>query len=334
MYQPKVRGLTRPATFLLLLVLSACSSTVEEPGSSEGEVSSSSNPVVPRTLGAVSVRLPSRSADDVRQKAAELLALFPGDRTVAAENVRSAPQARGRVIAVAMERPSVRIDYESTTDTFELADVELARVRDGVDISEAGARARLNDVLQSLTARGIVAGNEFALSDAAFSPLIQGEGSSEGGLPTESIKEYVFFMPRRIGGIVLNDGGQRDLGLKVSIHRGGLLRRLRISGLGASITGNPSGVTATVDGPTLAARVETDFPGSEITPLGLRYSLGAAGGGEPREMFRVSSTTLTDGVEVKARAKIVYYSITNGTARPEIWPTPNPESGSSEPQRP
>jgi hypothetical protein len=138
-----------------------------------------------------------------------------------------------------------------------------------------------------------------------------GEGHSSGAPPVESVKEYKFFVPRKVNGIVVNDGGLHDLGLKVMIHRSGALRGIRIKAANLVVSLGAV-LQERVDSSDLDQRVHVDFPSSIIEPLGLRYSLGATSA-EPRRAYQVARRTLVDGYVVNSRAKIVYYSITDAS---------------------
>jgi hypothetical protein len=330
-----------PSVLQALLVvstvgLSACTSKIDEPERNPNETRTSAGSAlnVPAELRAISITLPSRSSDQVKQSAAALFRVFAGGAQIQSSEIASArmPGSGPEVLALGAPQrfPSVRVQYYSSTDTFELNDVELARVRDGVEVSESQAKGRAETVLQSLVASAIVAGDDYSLADAQISRVVQGIGHSSGGPPVESTKEYRFFVPRKLDGIVLNDGGHRDLGLKIMIHRSGALKGLKISGLGVNVASAPGVIPRRLDSGTLDARVRTEFPSSEITPLGLRYSLGAKGG-EPRQVYKVSRQSMVDGHLVKSRAVMVYYSVADGSTPPETWPKPNPDDVSSRP---
>ena len=314
-----------------LVLLSACSNKVAEPDGfgSSSNTNQTSNAV--RTRRAATVTIPIRSENDLKEKAAAVLRLFPAGSSVAVADVGIAPEAQLDTTLGSAKAPQIRVDYDPKVDRFLAIDVELAKVRDGVEVSEAVARQRLEVVVRSAVAAGIIGEKDYSLSDANVTPLMQGEGDSSGAPPVESVKEYRFFMPRKIDGIVLNDGGQRDLGLKVMIHRSGALAGLQVAAIGARVVFGGD-VSIAVSASELSRRVETDFPSSTILPLGLRYSLNHPNG-DPRQTYRVSLRTIIDGEVTNARAKTVYYSITDPSLSPEIWPTPNPDEKSDRPRR-
>jgi hypothetical protein len=321
------------STAVVLLAFAACSSTIGEPEGSASTTGTTTAAVGPSSFSAVTARVPTRSEDEIKRKTAALLGVFAGGSGVAASDVSAATLAANRIALSATNRvPGVRANYDADTDSFEAVDVELARVRDGVEVSEADARKKFEAALASLVAANVVSEGDYVPADARVSRVIQGIGSSTGGAPVESTKEYRFFVPRKIGGIVVNDGGQHDIGVRIMVHRSGALRGIRVSGAGVKPSmGNATTRQIAVD--SLDKRVESDFPNSEITPLGLRYSLGASGA-EPRQVYKVSRRELMDGVVVHARAQMVYYSATNASLPPEIWPKPNPGDTSNRPRTP
>jgi hypothetical protein len=179
---------------------------------------------------------------------------------------------------------------------------------------------------------GVVRDGDYPLAKTTMTKLVQGIGDSTGAPPQESVKEYRFFVPRVLDGILVNDGGQLDLGLQVSIHRGGKLRGVRLSGAGLDMSLGAS-VATRVLAEDLDRRVREDFANSEVEPLGLRYSMGPLHS-EPRHAYKISRRAVVDGREVRSRAIIAYYSVVDAARPPEIWPPPNPDDRSTPPREP
>lgn len=310
------------------IMLTACSDKVAEPDVNGSAVDTPAASLNARVRRAARVTISRRSDTDLKQKTAALLRLFPAGSTLLDADVDAASDGEVDTVLGASRLPGIRVDHENKSDTFRIADIELANVRDGVAISEEAARQRFEAVMRSAFAAGIVKEKDYPPSDASMTRLMQGEGNSSGAPPVESVKEYRFFVPRKVDGIVLNDGGQRDLGMKVSIHRSGALRDIQLSAAGATVEFGGA-VTANVDERELDERVEKDFPSSTIQPLGLRYSLNHPNG-EPRQTYRVSLRSIIDGEVTNARAKTVYYSVSDPSLPPEVWPTPNPDERSDQ----
>lgn len=225
----------------------------------------------------------------------------------------------------------IRVQYDASNDTFEATDVELSRVRDGASVSEKEARAEFDEVAAKLISSGVVEASDYDLNDVRVSRMVQGIGHSSGGAPTETTKEYRFFAPRKINGVVLADAGQRELGLRVAIHKSGMLKGIKASAIGVLVSEGKSAVTRSVDQATLDRRVAAEFPDSTVTSLGTRYTLGTKGLSEPRQAYQVSRRSVIDGQVVNSRAQVVSYSVADRSAPPQIWPTPNPGDVSSQP---
>jgi hypothetical protein len=313
---------------IVLLVLSACSGRVDEPqGSPSGRASNALT--TPATLRGFSIGIPQRDQTQAKEPVASLLAILSGEPIEPLDVAADSTSATKHIFGV-KKLPTIRAEWDSSTDTFNAIDVELARVRDGVEVSESEARGRASAALQSMVAHGVIAPDAFSMSDADVHRVVQGVGSSAGEAPVESTKEFRFFLPRRIDGIVVNDGGHLDLGMRILVHRSGVVRGIKISGLGLSATVAAGSEGQPIDSSVFDRRVTAEFPDSTITPLGLRYSLGSDG--EPRQVYRVSRNVMVDGALVHSRAKLVYYSTKDGSTAPQIWPTPNPGDSSMQPK--
>ena len=251
---------------------------------------------------------------------AGLLNLFSEESSVDGADVNAASLAAGvTLLGATRGHPGLRAEHESATDTFEVSDVELARVRDGVVVSESEARGRAEEVLRALAAEGLVGPQDFDATDAIVSTVIQGIGDSSGAPPVGMVKGYRFFIPRRFGGVILNDGGQHDLGIRIVVHRSGTLQSVKLSGLGVEAASSPDSVVRRVDEKTIDRRVEADYPNSTITSLGLRYSLGAKTA-EPRQVYKVSRNIVVDGEVTHERAVMVHCSVTDDSLAPYVWP--------------
>lgn len=312
----------------LTLVLSACSKSIEEPeGSIEGQVSSALS--WPSTVRDFSIAIPQRDEADVKQPLAALLTVMSGEQVEESDLAGEAITEKRYAFTV-RNLPAVRAEWNSSSDTFEAINVELARVREGIEIEEADALERADAALQSLIAHGVVDGDAFSMGDVDVHRVVQGVGSSVGGPPVESTKEYRIFLPQRLDGIIVSNGRHLDLGIRILVHRSGVVRGIRVSGLGLNPVAAAGSDKGTVDSAVLDRRVQSEFPSSTITPLGLRYSLGST---EARQVYRVSRKTVIDGVDINGRAKLIYYSVKDGSAPPQIWPTPNPnDMGDPRPQ--
>ena len=91
-----------------LVVLSGCSDTIDEPaGSTLPIVTTEAAATAPRTA---SVMRPNRSTDDVKEKAASLMRLFPGGVQVGRADVGAADAFGTSTALGARQVPRVRVD--------------------------------------------------------------------------------------------------------------------------------------------------------------------------------------------------------------------------------
>jgi hypothetical protein len=315
------------AMLLVPVVLAAaCSARVDEP--TESSPVRDQSRAESKPVRSFSLTLKERSDSDLKVVTAKLLRIVGQGESNAADKVVLVRREDRVALGAPEIYPSLRAQYERP-DLFEVSNVELPRVRDGVLISDEEAEARAGAVLEQLRAEGLVATDE-SIADAETSQVIQGVGHSDGSAPVRSVKEYRFFLPLKLDGIVVNDGEQQDLGVRIAIHRSGAVQSVRIRGLSvnAQEVGDP--VPRVLTSSRLDDVVAADHPGAETVNVGLRYSLGAEAG-QPRQVYQISRTSVVDGATVRSRASMVYYSVL--TERPpQVWPTPNPDAKSDRPR--
>jgi hypothetical protein len=311
-------------TFLsvgLLGSCGACNTPPEEPISIRTQGSELSTTTRSRPLR---ISLLQRSGSDAAAQVRDVLGVVVGGDVKEEDFELVASRSNDRVVGRVRSNPRVVGSYQPTKDEVDVTDLDVAAdVYSTHDVGESLARSLANDVLRNLIQRGVVSTGLYDFANAHREFLKQGSGAI-GQEPVVLIKEYRYFIPAKFDGIPINDGGQTDLGIRVSVHRSGSIAGVRISGLGAvvdEVEGTPT--THRVSEARLNARALSEFPNAEVTPVGLRYSLAPGYESEPvvaTSAFRISPVRLVEGRIVHSRSMMVYYSVADPLAEPRVWP--------------
>ena len=259
-----------------------------------------------------SFSLPTMTLSDVQTISEKIYSAMGGSRG----NVHV---GRGDdVDAIVGTAGGVRMDYNISSDSIRLIDLDLSRSRDTELVSEEYAKTRAQEVLSGLEQSGVLVVGDFRMSAASLQKLMMGTGSSDGAL-SQDIKEYQFFVRREIDGVPVNNGEQMDLGLSIAVHRSGSISRVEISALGLSWV--KLGEIEQDKDEQFLQDLSARYATAIIEDQSIRYSIGFDGG--PRRVFRVSESFRVEGRQLNSRWNTVYYPL--GGGEPTLWPTLSPD---------
>jgi hypothetical protein len=327
----KIVPALRAATVVFPLVVMACQE-VEEPSQTSSALESgvAEADAAGTQFGVYQVDVPEMGAAEIRAYVDRIVPLIAADLAPSQVSLRT-PEAKNPQNSdaplVAAYSPGRLTLFNRTLDADHTSPE---------NVLEAGADSIMRGVARGLATAGVISNAQLDFSAMTLERLTQAEGQAGG--PTnqfitvsERIKQYHFFLPLRIGNIVVNDGGLLDHGALIAVDRSGQVAQVDVKGpiLGvrADTLKPVSQVQRLLRTADIDRRAAADYPGAEITPLGLRYSLPEGPGRHtlrPRQVYRIVPITQVQGEVIRARALMVYYSIADRFAAPEVWPKPNP----------
>jgi len=328
-------------TSVLVLSCSSAPSDPNEPADTRSALSAASQ-------SAFELRHPRRSSGEIANRAQILAGIVSGqpldsDALSPIATAVASPSFPGRVHLGLRGHDGLTAGYDSSRDEiWAWNESAMNDYTSPKDIGLGAAKGMFKSTLARVLSESLVAPTGLNLDpDAAEVSLIkQVIGRSDGSFRSEMVKEYSFFAQRRINGIPLMDAGVR-----VNVHRTGVVTLINVSGptveadvvQGVEVPRRAGRkVTRTVPDTDLASRVQREYPGATIKPLGLVYKPadGVDAVVAPTQTYTVSSnTTLPNGKTMHGRLQYLHYSLEDAAASPVVWPTPNPgATGDPRPQ--
>lgn len=301
----------KPVVTLLPLLLAVAS--YAPPASAQG-----ANPnAVTKTY---TLSVPKRSDAEVGGRGRSVASALLG-QTVATEMFASMESRDGLRFSGDAASGLVLV-YDELFDNLTLLNENVANdLTSTADIGESAARSHLADTFGGLVKAGVLDPTGLDVSSAQLQLHKQGI-KLPGQDPREWVKEYVFFIPRELGGVGIRYQNLQA-GVQVSVHRRGDVASVRILGPTVGPQNGPS-VQAAITQDAARAKIAAGYPSHQVQALGLTYVLD-----DSSRMFHLRWTHSVywqdqrNGREFHGRMQFVSPAVDN----PQdvvVWPTPAP----------
>jgi hypothetical protein len=318
---------------VLTLTLSAAVGACQQPGSVTPSERQATLTSVSTQMSAFRLSYRAFSIAEFAHRSSVFAAAMLGDilpeASFHSSLANAVPTLAGNVSAYHQDAMRIKMKYHPENSEIQVGNSDVTSdVSSLSDVGEPAARAVFVDAFNSLVTSGEIDSTGLDPGTARLSKVMQGEGQS-GQAPVERIKEYRYFIPRRVNGIEVANSGVR-----ISVHRSGKIASIATYGAsvvstaqgGAEVPG-PGGYTftPTIAQAALAARAANDSPNSTVKSLGPMYFLpeGSADAVvEPTELFFVTPTVVIEGKTIHGRAHVLSYSVRDASLAAVVWPRP------------
>jgi hypothetical protein len=330
-YQSKAALLAKTSAFSIFMT--ACASGGQPPTDTNNDTSvlpqvAPLSATPPAALTKYSMAIEKRTASDLSQRSQQVAAVLLGT-TVAPDAFRNALSTANMGgeplhLGVDVGAASLSVHYEPSFDSLrvrnETADANGDSV--GKDVGEGAASDIARSAINALIGAGTISSTGLDLSAITVRRQVHGIGQA-GQPPVETVKAYVINASRVLGGAKIRAGNQ-EAGVRISVHRGGQILSIAVSG---PTQISPSGTLTPIAGTDTASLVASQYAGSDIQPLGLEYVLDAAdpmGAIVPRQTYFVVPVATIDGRTIRGRGQFVSYTLHEKVPSLSAWPIPDP----------
>lgn len=311
-------------------VLAACSNAKDSSGdANEATTTQAVSAPAAATLSAYKLVRHVPTQADVAEQAGRMVRALGADAT-AEQTLRAAVKgATPATASVHAQANTMTVSYIAGNGSVDMVDEAVTGDLDSKgDIGAEAAKRVFLSRFDALAANAAVDTTGLKTANAKLFPIMQGQGMT-GRPEPERVKEYVYAVPRILGGVEVFNAG-----VEVSVHRNGKVARTR--SFGPTVQSERAAAeytfSQTVSSAAAEARVKKDHPGAEIKTIGLRYWLPEGVSEQvvvPQHMYLVVRHSQVEGHDVAARGVYVAYSAQDPTAEPTVWPKANPAGAST-----